>query len=100
VQLLHQGEATITCPDGGRVTATVTVWQHDGAPQAWGGRAVVADPDSLVAAARSICTLRWPIAGAVHMAGAFVLEAVQVGDGLATYRMRGSGPLSVLADAD
>jgi hypothetical protein len=101
VQVLHQGKATVTRPDGGRVAADVSVWCDDGAPHsAWGGRALVAEPDSLVAAIGGTCTLRWQIAGAVHMVGAFVLEAVQVGDGVETYRMRGTSALSVMADAD
>jgi hypothetical protein len=101
VRLLYQGEATITCPDGGRVTATVAVWQDDDTLQtAWGGRAVVTDPDSLAAVAGSGCTLRWPIAGPVGMVGACRLDMVQVGGGVETYRMIGAGPLSVLADAD
>jgi hypothetical protein len=101
VRLLYQGAATITCADGGRVTADVAVWQDDDPPQSgWGGRAVVAEPDSLATAAGATCTLRWQVAGPVFMIGAFVLEGVQAGGGVETYRMRGGGPLSVIADAE
>lgn len=73
----------------------VAVWQDDDAPRsAWGGRAVVTEPDTLATAVGGTCTLRWPIAGPVNMVGACRLDMVQVGGGVETYRMRGAGPLS------
>jgi hypothetical protein len=98
MRVLHQGEATITRPDGSHVPAEVTVWQDETAVlSSWGGRAVVGPADSLSNDVGSTCTLRWPIAGDANMVGAFVVERGQVDNTAETYRMVGSGFLTVQA---
>jgi hypothetical protein len=98
---LYQGQATITRPGGGQVAAEVTVWLDDtGVLPAWGGRGLVASPESLLDDIGTTCAIRWPAPGGALTVGAFVLGGGQVVGTVETFRMLGTGGLSTAPSVD